>query len=115
MKAIFNKNEETEIILYFSNIVENYSKNTSNVLSLELRKNDLENTQSMIDYCLPILNLDVINTIYCYQENNDKNEEDKLTMIFNKYNTVYNCRTIIQDSNDSNENNKQGVLVLIQK
>ena len=40
-------------------------------------------------------------------------EEDKLTMIFNKYNTVYNCRTIIQDSNDSNENNKQGVLVLI--
>lgn len=115
MKAIFNKNEETEIILYFSNIVEIYSKNTSNVLSLEIRKNDLKDTESMIDYCLPILNLDVINTIYCYQENNNENEEDKLIITFNKYNTVYNCRTIIQDSNDSNENNKQGILVLIQK
>lgn len=116
MKAIFNKNTESEFSLNFTQIVEAFSENLSSTLSLELKKTDLENAMTMIDYCAPIFALNEIKTIHCYAD--DSNGEDGTEMmIFNKYNTIFNCRTIIENSETIVNDNpiKTGLLTLIQK
>ena len=115
MKAIFNKGTDSELSLNFTQIVEAFSENLSSTLSLELKKTDLENSTTMIDYCAPIFALNSIQTIHCY--NDDNSEEGTEIMIFNKYNTIFNCRTTVENSTSIVNDTpiKTGLLTLIQK
>ena len=113
MKAIFNQGTSSEFSLSFTQIAETFSENFSQTLSLELRKTDLDVNESMISYCAPILQLDSIDTIHCYSES--ENKDDKLVMIFNKYNTIFNCRTTLEDVNAFTSDVKTGILTLVQK
>ena len=113
MKAIFNQGTSSELSLSFTQIAETFSENFSQTLSLEMRKTDLDVNESMISYCAPILQLDSIDTIHCYSES--EKQDEKLVMIFNKYNTIFNCRTNLEDVNALTDDVKTGILTLVQR
>lgn len=125
MKVIFNLGQESEIMLEFDQVSENYfaqAPQTANNLSLDLRKFDLIPTESMIDYCDAIINHGYyIDTIHCYNTTEDEEDtyDENLLIVFNRYHMITSCKTILDGSknletNNSDGNPKVGILSLIQ-
>lgn len=119
MKAIFNLGTDKEVTLKFDQVAESYfapNPNVVNTLTLDLRKYDLDPTETMAEYCAPIFGENFISTIHVYNTDEEPSDEN-LSMIFNKYHYISACKTVLDDNNSNRRDDapKVGTLTLIQK